>query len=487
MSNKNLKILFASSELTPIAKVGGLGDVAGALPIALKNLNQDIRVIIPKYGVIDTTKYQAEKIIDDIPVKLGNEIKNVNLWQSKIPNTEVIVYLIENQEYLGEGEIYFEKSAMVGSFAEIKRFLFFSQAVLSIFDKLGWWPDILHCQDWHTGIIPTLLKQRKVGDPKFQAIDNVFTIHNLANQGQWNAREIKDFLHNDQLEPVINEELNLIQQGIFNADIINTVSPTYAKEILTAEFGEGLEKDLQAQKDHLYGIINGLDVDRFNPATDPDIKANYSTDNIEDKMLNKLELQKLAGFKQNTEKPLFGLVSRLTDQKGIELIGQIIEPVVKLGGQFIFLGTGAPPYEKVLSQAQTKFKKDVFTTIGFDAALAQQIYAGSDVFLMPSRFEPCGLGQLIAMRYGTLPIVRATGGLKDTVVDTTDDPTNGKGFVFEKYDSKQLLKKAQEAVSLFKDRDKWVKIMIRGMITDFSWNKSSKEYLKLYQQVKSKK
>ncbi|MBU1148561.1 glycogen synthase [Patescibacteria group bacterium] len=486
MSDQKLKIIFASSELTPIAKVGGLGDVAGALPIALKNLGQDIRVIIPKYGVIDTKKYPAEKIINNIPVQLGDEIKKINLWQSKIPGSDVIVYLIENQEFLGDGEIYFEKSAMVGSFFEIKRFLFFSQAVLSIFDKLKWWPDILHCQDWHTGIIPALLKQKKKEDPRFQAIDNVFTIHNLANQGKWDAKEIIDFLKVDYLTPVTNGELNLIQLGILNADLINTVSPTYAQEILTSEHGEGMEKDLQQRKEDLFGIINGIDMNRFNPTTDPDLKVNYSTNNIEEKMANKLELQKLANFKQNTEKPLFGLVSRLTNQKGIELIGEIIEPIVKLGGQFIFLGSGSPQYEKILTEAQVKFKNDVFTTIGFDATLAQKIYAGSDLFLMPSRFEPCGLGQLIAMRYGTLPIVRATGGLKDTVIDAGADLEGGMGFVFEEYNSKQLLKKAQEAVALFKDRDKWVKIMTRGMVADFSWKKSSQEYLKLYQQVKSK-
>ncbi|MFH1598201.1 MAG: glycogen/starch synthase [Patescibacteria group bacterium] len=485
MAKPKYKILFASSELTPIAKVGGLGDVAGALPIALKNLGQDIRVTIPKYGSIDSKKYPAKKIIDNIEVTLGEEKKIINLWEAKIPNIKAPIYLIENKEFLGENGIYFEKSAFVGSFAEIKRFLFFSAATLAIFEKLNWWPDILHCQDWHTGIIPKLLEEKQLVDDRYQKINSVFTIHNLANQGKWDAEEIKSFLGLPDLKPVIKKEINLIQQGILNADLLNTVSPTYAQEILTPEFGEQLEKDLRKQKDHLFGILNGIDMDRFNPATDPEIKANYSAKNVEDKMLNKLDLQKEVGFKQNTESPLFGLVSRLTDQKGIELIGEIIEPIVKLGGQFVVLGQGAPDLERILVAAQKKFKKDVFVTIGFDAGLAQKIYAGSDIFLMPSRFEPCGLGQLIAMRYGTLPIVRATGGLKDTVADAVEDPKLGKGFVFEEYNSQGLLQKAKEAVSLFKEREKWAKIMIRGMETDFSWRKSSEEYLKLYQKVKN--
>ena len=485
MAQSKYKILFASSELTPIAKVGGLGDVAGALPVALKMLEQDIRVIIPKYGVIDTKKYPAKKIASSIPVWLGNQKKEIDLWETKIPNTKVPVYLIDNQEFLGQNDIYFEKSAMVGSFSEIQRFLFFAKAVLEIFDSQKWWPDILHCQDWHTGIIPRLLKDKQRDDQRYAKIKSVFTVHNLANQGKWNTDEINNFLKIKNLKPVIDQEVNLIQQGIINADLINTVSPTYAQEILTLKYGEGLEGDLQKRKNDLFGIVNGIDIARFNPETDPEIKANYSILNPADKMVNKLDLQTLVGFKQNTEKPLLGLVSRLTNQKGIELIGKIIEPAVKLGAQFVLLGSGSPEFEKILTAAQKKLKKDVYVKIGFDAGLAQKIYAGSDLFLMPSRFEPCGLGQLIAMRYGTLPIVRSTGGLKDTVIDAILDPEQGNGFVFDKYNSKELLAKTKEALTLFKDRAKWAKIIYNGMGQDFSWDQSSKEYLKLYQQVKS--
>lgn len=477
-----MNILFATAELTPLAKVGGLADVAGALPKALKKLGVDIRIVLPKYGIIDEKKYPSELIAKDISVTVGQNQELINIYQTTLPNSKVIVYLIDNQKYLGENGIYFEKTAFCGSFAEIKRFLFFSSAVLKLPETIDWQPEIIHCQDWHTAIISLLLKLKT----KNQKPKTLLTIHNLANQGKWNAQEILDFLKLDVSSE--NQEINIFKQGILLADLINTVSPTYAQEILTPKYGEGLEKILQKRKKDLSGILNGLDIERFNPRTDPNIYQNYSAETIERKLENKLALQKELNLEVNRDTPLFGLISRLTEQKGIDLILEIIDQIVALGGQMIFLGTGLDKYENGLKKAAEKYPKQISSHLKFDALLAQKIYAASDIFLMPSRFEPCGLGQLIAMRYGTIPIVRETGGLKDTVRPQKKIlfwQNQGTGFVFKKTNSQELLKTIKQALNFFKNRQEWRKLQIRVMQQDFSWQKSARKYLQLYQQLKN--
>ena len=481
-----MKILFATSELTPLAKVGGLGDVAGALPPALSLLGQDIRVIIPKYNVIDDKKYSFELIAKNIDVAFGKVKEKINLYETAIPGTKTPVILIDNPKYLGSGGIYFEKSAFVGSFKEIERFLFFSEAIIEVPRAMGWQPDIIHCQDWHTGILPLLIKIKK---PKFKTI---FTIHNLANQGKWRAEKIFSFLglsgrEHPNLRKLTNRDLNLMEQGIMGADIINTVSQTYAKEILTKEYGEGLENTLLERKKDLYGIINGIDINRFNPATDKEIKTKYNINSLKRKGENKIDLQKTVNLPKKEKAPLFGLVSRLTDQKGIDLTSEIIDELVKFDLQIVFLGTGDPVLEKLLIEKQKKYPNKIFVKIGFDAKLAQKIYAGADIFLMPSRFEPCGLGQMIAMRYGTVPVVHATGGLKDTVENFNYQNKTGDGFVFNNYKSEELLKTITIALKAFEDKKTWKKLMTNGMKKDFSWKNSAKKYFELYKKALSKK
>lgn len=481
-----MKILFATSELTPLAKVGGLGDVAGALPPALSLFGQDIRVIIPKYNVIDDKKYSFKLVAKNIDVAFGKVKEKINLYETTIPGTGTPVILIDNPKYLGSGGIYFEKSAFVGSFKEIERFLFFSEAIIEVPRAMGWQPDIIHCQDWHTGILPLLVKIKK---PKFKTI---FTIHNLANQGKWRAEKIFSFLglsgrEHPNLRKLTNRDLNLMEQGIMGADIINTVSQTYAKEILTKEYGERLENTLLERKKDLYGIINGIDINRFNPANDPEIKTQYTINTLQKKVENKIDLQKTLNLPKNEKIPLFGLVSRLTDQKGIDLIGEIIDELAGLDLQMVFLGSGDAKLEKLLIEKQKKYPEKISAKIGFNAKLAQKIYAGADIFLMPSRFEPCGLGQMIAMRYGAVPIIRATGGLKDTVENFNHRTKTGTGFIFKDYKGKELFEVIKLALKTFNKKDVWQQLVINGMKKDFSWENSAKKYLKLYKKVLSKK
>lgn len=482
-----MKILFATSELNPLAKVGGLADVAGSLPQALKKLKIDIRVILPRYDVIDEKKY-CLKFLNETKVKFGQINELVKIYETKIPDSDVLVYLLENKRYLTGGGIYFEKSAFVEKFTEIERFLFFSQAILITLPTIGWQPNIIHCQDWHTALIPLLVKLN-FGSNK---IKSLFTVHNLANQGQWRAQEIFNFLglRGDEVESFKSDskkekvDLNLIQQGILNANLINTVSPSYAQEILTPEFGEGLEETLGKRKNDLSGILNGIDIKIFSSENDKEIKSNYSFENLEKKQDNKKDLQQTIGLSVS-DKIVFSFVGRLTNQKGSELIAQIIPEIIKDDCQFIFLGQGHDDYENELKELAKKHPQNIYTRIGFDAALAQKIYAGSDVFLMPSRFEPCGLGQMIAMRYGTVPIVRAVGGLKDSVenIKIINNKITGTGFVFEKYNAQELLVTIKKAMEIFENKEKWRQIQINAMKENFSWQASAKEYIKLYNKL----
>ncbi len=483
-----LKILFVASELSPLAKVGGLADVVGSLPIALTKHGVDVRIIIPKYTVIDESKYPSSLVEDALTVNLNGENKPVAIWQSRLPGSDVPIYLIENDEFFGARCIYYDTSAFVSQFVEIKRFLFFQLAVAQTLGAYGWTPDIVHCHDWHTGLIPALLKQRQPSEPAAPKPATVFTIHNLANQGKWNADEVLGFFGlTAEANPAFSlrdkdNDFNVIGQGIAGADAITTVSPQYAKEILTSEFGEGLESDLAKRQDRLSGILNGIDVDRFNPATDPLLPQRYSPGDWGKKAANKEALQKACGFTLEPNAPLLGFVGRLTDQKGMDLIGPVADQLVSLGCRLVILGTGLPEYEAMAKQIAQRHPRAISTTIGFDLKLAQLIYAGSDLFLMPSRFEPCGLGQMIAMRYGSVPIVRSVGGLKDTVPDYTLNPDQGRGFVFDQFDSSALLEATVRALRLYRDNPKaWSELGRRIMAIDFSWDRSSQEYLKLYQ------
>ena len=443
MKNK-LKILIAAAEITPIAKVGGLGDVIGALPKALNKLNLDVRLIMPFYGLIDKNKYKIR--LSKKNIKVGDAL--INLWQTSLPGSTVPLYLIEHGFFKNK-KIY--STALAEGPTDIEKFTFFSQAILESIKNVDFKPDIIHLNDWHTAPVASLIKT----DRFFKSTKTLLTIHNLANQG-------------------ITKTKNHLAEGILNSDLINTVSPTYAKEILTKEYGAGLEKILAKKRNRLHGILNGIDTDFFNPATDESIKQKYSLKNLEKKTANKTELQKQLGLPQDKNAVLVGLVTRFVWQKGVELI---TEKFSKLNCQFVFLGTGEKKYEDALLDLAKKYPRQFSVQIKFDEQLAHKIYAASDIFLAPSRFEPCGLTQMIAMRYGSIPIVRATGGLADTVNDKN-------GFTFKKYSSEELYKTIDEALTIFyKNKKVWHRLETNGLKQNFSWEKSAGEYLKLYKKL----
>jgi len=442
------KILIAAAEVTPIAKVGGLGDVIGALPKALNKLNLDVRLIIPFYGLIDNNKYKIKLTKKNI--KIGDA--SANLWQTNLPDSTVPIYLIEHDYFKGK-EIY--GNALADSQTDIEKFAFFSRAVLASIKTVNFKPDIIHLNDWHTAAVAKLIKT----DQFFRQTKTLLTIHNLANQGKTGTK-------------------NYLAEGILNADLINTVSPTYAKEILTEEYGAGLEKILAKKRSRLYGILNGIDTDFFNPQTDKLIKFNYSAQVLGEKIANKTKLQRQLGLPREKNTALVGLVTRFVGQKGVELI---TENFSELNCQFIFLGTGEKKYEGALLNLVKKFPRQFSVQIKFDEKLAHEIYAASDIFLVPSRFEPCGLTQMIAMRYGAIPVVRATGGLADTV-------NNKTGFIFKKYSGVELYKTLNKSLTVFyNNQPLWQQLKTNCLKQNFSWKKSALEYLKLYKKLAENK
>ncbi len=453
-----MKVLFIASECAPIAKVGGLADIVGSLPKALKKLRTDVSVLIPFYEAINPVrdkslngvklkKEEIKLVLKESTVFFDGKEEKFNLWQITLPRSKVPVFLIENNQYF-KGNIYIETDASSGgSIREAKRFFFLSIVGIKLAETLK--IDILHCHDWHTAIIPFLIKKEKL------QLKNLLTIHNLQYQGLYPYQIV-----NQLLNTKFTEDVNCLKQGILNTKIITTVSPAYAKEILTKEYGAGLEPVLLKRKNNLHGILNGID------------KINYSLDK---KQADKRKLQKICKLARNPEIPIIALIGRLTEQKGFNILNPILDELGKMNLQLIVLAAGNPKYEKELIRTEKKFPDKLSINIKFDAKLAQQIYAGADMFLMPSQFEPCGLGQMIAMSYGTVPIVRAVGGLKDTVKNLKT------GFVFKNYNSQELLNIIKKALKTFKNKKIWKQIQINGIKQDFSWNKSAKKYLEIYQ------
>ena len=484
MANKKLSVLMATAELTPLAKVGGLGDVAGSLPKALSRLNTSIKMIIPFYGVIDHKKFKATLVKRNISIEVDLKKAKFDLYKTKLPGSNIDIFLVKHKIFFGQIYVGKSKNKEIG---DVERFVFFSKAVVETVKLMKWQIDIIHCHDWHTALIPTFLDEYSIEYKNFSNIKTLFTIHNLAAQGKASL-DIVDYagLHQD-LTPALMEDyydqdgdlITLIRIGILSADYINTVSPNYAKEILTKEYGEGMENFLARRKKHLTGIVNGIDTDFFDPAKDKFIKKKYNLQTVlKNKLVNKQHLQAISGLAVENV-PIFGLVSRLFDQKGLDILAPVLEKMLAGNNfQLVVLGTGALEYEKVFKKLAKNYPTKVKTNISFDVGLAQEIYAGSDFFLMPSRFEPCGLGQMIAMRYGTIPLVRQTGGLKDTVVH------NKTGLVFKKHTKKELTKALRQSLSLYKNKAKFAKMQKAGMEQDFSWDNSARKYLNLYKKLK---
>ena len=467
MSLKQPKILFAAYECAPFFKMGGLGDVAGSLPKALKKLGVDIRVVLPYYRAIKKN-YPRLKKIKTVKLATAAEQLTIDVFASRLPNSEVPIYFLSNK-YFDALDIFDADSRF--------RFILFSYLITRVGEILGWQPDTIHLNDWHTGLASIFLKSSQ------QPVKTVFTIHNLAYGGDTPLTTLSRFgLTAADFSLVKNNSVNIMREAITASDIITTVSPSYAKEILTPEFGCGLDDILKKRKKDLYGIINGLDYDVFNPVTDKNIPVRYSFQTINRKVTNKLYLQKISHLPVNEKIPLLTIVSRLAGQKGFDLLESIVTDLLQLDLQLIMLGTGEAHYEKFFKTIGQKYPQKVSTQLIFDPQLANQMMAGADILLMPSRYEPCGLGQLAAMKYGTLPLVRATGGLKDTVINYDGHNTaTANGFSFTTYDSANLLKTIKRATKLFPDKKIWQKLQANAMQADFSWGPSAREYLGIYQ------
>lgn len=471
--SKKLKILMLAAEAAPFVKVGGLGDVVGSLPKALYTTGCDVRVMVPLYSVIDRKKFPMKKVCANIEVPSGMDLISVNVWQSSLPGSRVPIYFIENEKYFGGG--------VYGGKKDAEKFLFFSYAALFVLPALKFIPDVVHCHDSHTGLVPDIIKSS--GYAFLQNIKTVYTIHNFLYQGKTDEDVLKignlrkSFLRDLQID-ALDGDINYTVQGVLGADVVNTVSKEYSHEILTKYYGAHLDNIIKKRRNDLYGVVNGIDVDFFHPGRDKSIFRHYSIRSLDKKKENKIALQKRLGLPVDASIPILGMVSRLAGQKGLDLF---TERFMKLPGQFVFLGTGERECEKSLRHLAKKYPTKVSANICFDADLAQQIYAASDIFLMPSRFEPCGLGQMIAMRYGTIPVVRATGGLDDTVDESV-------GFKFIKMSTAEFYRKLKEAIGTYLENpQRWRKMQEECMQRDFSWKKSAQEYMKIYRKAIDKK
>ncbi|MDD4953634.1 MAG: glycogen/starch synthase [Candidatus Omnitrophica bacterium] len=450
-----MKIVMCASEVVPYAKTGGLADVTGALPVALEKLGHEVVVIMPKY-----------KNIKDDSAIMGKNIK---------------VYFIKGDNYFGRESLYGDKN---GDYKDnLDRFSFYCRQSLDLLKKIKFAPDIIHVHDWQASLIPVYLKTLYAGDVFYKGIKTILTIHNIGYQGLFPKEEFPklgldwSFFNIECLE--FYDKVNVLKGGMVFSDIINTVSPTYSKEIQAKEFGFGLDGLLNKRKDSLFGILNGLDYSIWNPESDKFIAANFSLQDPEAKAKDKGDLQKLCKLPLKKDIPLFGIVSRLAEQKGFDILAEAMEEICKMKLQLVILGTGDLRYHLVLEEMVKKYPGVISLNLKFDDSLAHKIYAGSDIFLMPSKYEPCGLGQLISLRYGTLPLVFKTGGLADTV-------SADNGFVFDAYGKDGLIACIKKAVRSFKNAQGWKNLMKNAMQCDFSWGESAKEYLRLYELAKKR-
>ena len=478
-----LKVLFLASEVVPFAKTGGLADVAGALPKALKGLGIDIRVGMPRYGRIEPERFGLTNAIEPFEVPMDDVMEQVTVLQSKM-GKDVPVYFVDNPRYFNREGIY-------GYPDDGERFILYCRGMLEFVKRLGWKPDVIHCNDWHTGVVPNWLETIYRDDPFFADTATVFTIHNLQYQGIFGHRileiagiEEHGFLYNPEVCELANV-VDLLARGIMFSDVVNTVSERYAQEIMTPEYGERLDPLLRERRDRVFGVLLGVDYEELNPATDKYLTVNYDVNTLDERVKNKLALQKEAGLPQDPDIPLIGAVSRLADQKGFDILGAIFDDMMSLlNVQFVLLGTGDQHYHNMFSRFTQCYSTKAAVFLTFNAALAQKIYAGSDMFLMPSRFEPCGLGQLISLRYGSIPIVRSTGGLADTIRDFNPRTGEGNGFVFERYHPMALYTAVVRALENFNYRDTWRKLQERGMHADYSWSTSARKYAELYEKAR---
>jgi starch synthase len=469
-----LKVLVATAELAPFAKLGGVADVAAALSKEVRRMGHDVRVVLPRYRQVDISRFALRPVVSDLPVPLGTQTLHATIYEGRL--AEMVVYFVDCPAL-------YDRDGMFGFGDDDARSVFFSRALLEMLPALEFLPDVIHVHDWYAAMVPNLLERVYTSEP-YAEIATALTIHNLAAQGvfgfgalvlaglqEWGLIKLGS--------PGLDNVVNLLGRGIHFADVVNTVSERYAKEIQTPEYGEGLDDLLRQNTFKLHGVINGIDYEIFDPERDPNIPHHYSAAAPGAKALCRSELRAELGL-EDVDRPLCAIVSRFYDVKGLDLIEQAMPQLIQLGLQLVVMGTGDRRYEDMFHRWAAETPRRVSFTIGFDPALAQRIYAGSDILLMPSRFEPCGLGQLIALRYGTVPVVRATGGLADTIVDYDPAHDRGNGFRFGPYDPWQFFAAVVRAAETFRHAESWTWLINHAMTADVSWTRSAQRYVQLY-------
>ena len=486
----SLRVLFAAAEVVPFAKVGGLADVAGALPKALAELGVDVRLIMPLYGSIERKKFGISRIEGLPPLAIPPDGKKAALWQTTLPDSEVTILFVENRTLFGRTGIYSHPRTGQGYDDNALRFSFYNRAVLEYIRASEWVPQIIHGNDYHCGLVPVYLRLRYGKDPDLAGIRTVFSIHNLAYQGRFpmdtfHGLDLPDELAHPMGALEYYGEINYMKAGLIFSDVLNTVSERYAQEIQSSEeYGAGLEGVLQDRSADLYGILNGVDYTQWNPQTDFLIDYPYSREDLAGKEKNKAALLQSFHLPESSDRvPLVGMISRLADQKGFDLLLEKAEQILQLDLQLIILGTGQKEYHRRLEQVAKRYPQKLGLALTFDNALAHRIEAGADLFLMPSRYEPCGLNQMYSLRYGTIPVVRSTGGLADTVIDLDAAPEQGNGFAFQEYDAEKMVDAITRAIRTYADRSGWQRLVRRAMGFDFSWTRSAERYRELYRKA----
>ena len=471
-----MKVLYAASEALPFIASGGLGDVAGSLPQALRKRLVGCRVVMPLYDGIKQELKDTMRFVTNICVPVAWRRQYCGIFEAK--SGGVIYYLLDNQ-------YYFKRDSLYGFYDDAERFAFFSRAILEMLPHIDFKPDIIHCNDWQTALTPVYYSTIYAQRPGYENIKTVFTIHNIQYQGVYGEELIDnvvgiDHSHRSLLE--YDGAVNLMKGGIECANAVTTVSPSYAKEILDPWYSHGLDPILKERSYKLRGILNGIDVINYDPETDKDIFKNYTADNIRGKYVNKRELQKLLGLPEKSDTPVMGMVTRLVSHKGLDLCKAVLDELLATTDiQLVVLGSGDYQYEEFFRGLAERYPDKVGLCLGFIPDLARKIYAGADIFLMPSKSEPCGLSQMVALRYGTIPIVRETGGLRDSVTDSGDN--EGNGFVFSSYNAHDMLHAIRRAVDGYQDKKGWAILVKRAMDSDNSWGKSANDYIRMYKEV----
>lgn len=483
-----MNVVFIAAEVNPFSKVGGLADVTGALPKALAKMGIDVKVVTPVYKTVDKEKFNLINTSAKYNVSLGSirEKFKVLKWNSSDKDAPEI-YFIDNENFFSSRNIYTDENGLPYP-DNTERFVFLQKAALRLIEESKWKVDILHCHDYHTAVIPIYLKTVYSVNEKFKFIKTLLTIHNIAYQGivSMGKKEIFDlpdslFYPDGAMEWY--GKINPLKGGIIYSDKVSTVSKTYAQEIMNdEEISAGLRDVIRSRNDKVYGIVNGVDYSEWNPETDPFIKANYSLKSLKDKYIDKLDLIREFNLDEEiSEKPLIGIVSRLVEQKGVSLIIEAVDKILKIGAGLVILGSGEQKYQNFLKEIAINYPKRIGIYLGYNNSLAHKIIAGSDMFLMPSRYEPCGITNLCSLKYGTVPIVRKTGGLADTIVQWGGG--KGTGFLFNEFSPEAMVESISEAVRVFENKAIWAKIMHNGMKEDFSWECSSSKYVNLYEEI----